>query len=217
MIIGKESMMRFLSHSRRIVRAHWSAYITINHAYYSLVQTGMGYSLIRPLTQQQLMATVGEALASTGLLTTVAGAYLGQHFPLAVILTLTINLGAGAFLVITLPSCVIPFFGLVVGGCRALLWGLLLAPQGPLAGPMVPHSLTLLLEGQGYVLAMLGTWISGLATLRPRTFGLESHWRGYILGVKETVRLYPLIALALSLAALYEAFEVIYIVSRGIG
>jgi len=38
-------------------------------------------------------------------------------------------------------------------------WGLILSPSHPeLAGPMIPHSLTLILEGQAYVVAMLAVW-----------------------------------------------------------
>jgi len=81
---------------------------------------------------------------------------------------------------------------------------------------MILHSITLLLEGQGYILAMLATWISGLATLRPRAFGVQGRFQGYILGLRVTARLYPLVAFTLALAALYEALEVIYVVSRGI-
>ena len=209
--------MRFLCNSLQIVHAHKRVYITLNLAYYGLVLSGMAYSLFHPGLQEQLIDAMGKAFTSTKLLATVAGAYLDQDFFLAVILTLAINLGAGAFLSITLPSCVIPFLGLFMGCYRALLWGLLLAPQGALAGPMIPHSFTLLLEGQGYILAMLAVWIAGLTTLRPRSFGEESMWQGYLLGLKTTTRLYPLIALTLALSALYEAFEVIYIVNRGIG
>ena len=41
-------MMRLLYNSLQIVRAHRRAYITLNLAYYSLVLSGMAYSLFHP-------------------------------------------------------------------------------------------------------------------------------------------------------------------------
>jgi hypothetical protein len=57
-----------------------------------------------------------------------------------------------------------------------------------LAGRIIPHAFIPLLEGQGC-----------------------------ILGLKEVARLHLHIAFTQTLAALYEVFEVIYIVSRGVG
>ena len=77
---------------------------------------------------------------------------------------------------------------------------------------MIPHSLTLLLEGQGYILALLAVYVSGNTFLRPRSVGLKTHGEGYVAGLQQTASLYILVTLLLAVAAVYEAMEVIYIV-----
>ena len=57
---------------------------------------------------------------------------------------------------ITLPSILLPGSGVFVAGLCALLWGMILAPATQLlAYGMMPHSGTMLLEGEGYILATL--------------------------------------------------------------
>jgi hypothetical protein len=78
---------------------------------------------------------------------------------------------------------------------------------------MIPHSLTLLLEGQGYILALLAVYVQGRAFLWPHSVGVEGHWKGYLEGLKRTGLLYTLVTITLLAAAIYEALEVILIVS----
>jgi hypothetical protein len=115
--------------------------------------------------------------------------------------------------VITLPSLVVPFSGLLMGAYRAILWGLLLSPAAPeLRLIMIPHSLTLILEGQAYIMAMLAAYVHGRAFLWPRTVGVITHRAGYKVGLSRTLRIYVLVVLLLALAAIYEALEVILLV-----
>ena len=44
-----------------------------------------------------------------------------------------------------------------------------------------PHSITLFLEGQGYILAILAAYMQGRAFLGPKTVGLERRRDGYLL------------------------------------
>jgi hypothetical protein len=112
----------------------------------------------------------------------------------------------------TLPSLFIPFSGFLMGILRAVLWGLLMAPTSPeLAKIMIPHSLTLLLEGQAYVLVLLAVYIQGKAFLWPRSEGAVSHLQGYKVGLVRTGKIYVLVTLVLLVAAIYEAVEVIYV------
>jgi hypothetical protein len=142
----------------------------------------------------------------------VGGAYSGGKVVVAILLTFVVNLLLGSAMMITGPSLVVPFSGLVIGVVRAILWGLLLSPTHPeLAGGMIPHSLTLLLEGQGYILAMLAVWLHGRAFLWPKSVGLESNLGGYVEGLKRTGQLYLLVTIVLAVAAVYEGLEVIYL------
>lgn len=144
----------------------------------------------------------------------VAGAAYGEgNVAAAILVTFLVNLLLGSVAVLTLPSLIVPFSGLLVGFYRALLWGLLLSPVEPeLTLPMIPHSITLLLEGQAYIIVLLAAYVQGKSLLFPRTAGVESHWRGYVEGFKRQGLLYVLVILVLAVAAVYEALTVIYLI-----
>ena len=96
---------------------------------------------------------------------------------------------------------------------RAVAWGLVLAPTSPeLALAMIPHSLTLILEGQGYILAIFVVFLQWKGIIWPSSIGEEKRSKAYLTGIKETMSMYILVALVLAVSAIYEAFEVIYIV-----
>jgi hypothetical protein len=142
----------------------------------------------------------------------VAAAYASGNVLAAAAVTFWFNLTAGALLYITLPSLLVPFAGVALGFVRALLWGLVLAPQGALALLMIPHSITLLLEGQAYIVAMLGAYVVGRGLLWPAGYGKQSRLAGYAAGVVRCARLYLLVVVILAVAALYEAAEVILMI-----
>ncbi len=204
--------MNLLSRAWAVVKENRRPYIALNVAYYGLVALGMVYAAYNPAVQRALLQAVGQSLVE-GPLATVGGAYGSGRVLAATALTFAVNLVAGSLAEITVPSLVVPFIGLLIGFFRALLWGLILAPVAPeLARPMIPHSLTLLLEGQGYILAMLAVCVQGKAFLWPRSVGEAGHWRGYLAGLRRTGLLYVLVVLTLAVAAIYEALEVIYLV-----
>lgn len=204
--------MSFIQRAWTIVREFRRAYIVLNLIYYSLVVCGMIYVAFDPSLQQSLINDVGSAFTE-GPLATVGGAYVGGQVLLAIVLTFAVNLVIGSFATITLPSLVIPFSGLLVAIYRALLWGLILSPTTPeLRTAMIPHSLTLILEGQAYIVTMLAAYAQGKAFLWPRTAGVETRRQGYVAGVKRSLRLYVLVVLLLAGAAVYEAVEVMLVV-----
>jgi len=204
--------MKAILSALRIIRQFRRAYIVLNLAYYGLVVFGMICVAFNPSLQQLLLDAVGSAF-NEGPLSTVAAAYSGGQVLLAIVFTFVVNLTIASFLWITLPSLVIPFSGLLTGACRAVLWGLLFSPSSPeMRIVMIPHSLTLILEGQAYILAMLAAYVQGRAFLWPATVDATTHTQGYWAGVKRSVRLYLLVAIVLAVAAVYEVLEVIFII-----
>jgi hypothetical protein len=201
-------------HLRRaltLVKENRRPYLVLNLTYYGSVVLAMCYVANHPELQQKLLAAVGDAFGK-GPLAVVGGAYSGGKVVAAILLTFVVNLLLGSVLVITAPSLVVPFSGLLVGMIRAILWGLILCPANPkLGGAMIPHSLTLLLEGQGYILAMLAVWIHGRAMFWPKSVAANSHLGGYLEGLKRTGQLYLLVTSMLAVAAVYEGLEVIYL------
>jgi hypothetical protein len=202
----------------QLLRDHSRAYLALNAMYYGLVGLAMVYvALINPSLQEQLLGDVEQALTE-GPLATVGGAYLSGNVFVAAVLTFLVNLFAGSLLYVTLPSLIVPFAGIPLGAYRAVLWGLLLAPTTrELALVMIPHSVTLLLEGQAYILAIFAAYVHGLAFVRPKSVGLSSRREGYVAGLRMAARVYVLVLIALAASALYEALEVVAMVRLGSG
>jgi hypothetical protein len=134
----------------------------------------------------------------------VAGDLLG-----AIALTFVVNLVLGSAVVLTLPSAVVPFAGIVLGVYRAASWGLLFAPTdaGALGPTLWLHIPTIVLEGEAYIVAMLGVWL----WWRPVFGSSQSRGSAWRRGALLQVRVYALVAVLLALAATYEAIEVIWI------
>jgi hypothetical protein len=195
-----------------LVQENRRAYIVINILYYGLVTICMIYVAFNQELQQSLMNQIGAAFM-TGPLAFVGQAYVNAQVFTAILATFFVNLLIGSFASITLPSLIIPFSGLLVGIYRAILWGLLLSPANPdLRLTMIPHSVTLIIEGQAYILTMLAAYVHGRAFLWPKIVGVESRAKGYLEGLKQTGKLYVLVILTLAIAAIYEVIEVVIMI-----
>ncbi len=195
-----------------LVQENRSAYVVLNIGYYALVIIFMIYVAFNQPLQQALMEEIG-ATFMTGPLSFVGQSYINAQVFTAILLTFVINLFVGSFGTITLPSLIIPFSGMLVGFYRAAMWGLILSPAHPgMRLAMIPHSLTLILEGQAYILTMLAAYIQGRAFLWPKTVGLERRGRGYLEGLKRTGKIYVLVVLTLLVAAIYEVIEVVIMI-----
>jgi hypothetical protein len=204
--------MKLLKDALQILRDHRRPYLAVNLIYYGLVVVGTIVVWLNPQLQTSLSTMVQEGF-ETGL-PGVVEAYRGGHFLSAVAQTFTINFFMGSLMVITLPACFFPPAGILVGFLRAFLWGLVLAPTTPQFGlVMIPHGITLLLEGQAYILAVFAACRLGQLLLWPESIGLTSRWRAYLAGLRETALINILVAIVLLVSALWEAFEVIYIVT----
>lgn len=192
-----------------LVKEHKRAYIVFNVLYYGLVLVFMGVAALNPELQNQLIQLVGESFSS-GPLAMVGEAYLNAEVFKAIALTFVVNLFVASLLSITVPSLIIPFIGLLLGVYRAILWGLIFYPGHPdMQMVMLPHSLTLILEGQAYILVMFAAWLQGTAFISPQSAGVEGHGRGYLEGLKRTGKIYILVVLTLLVAAIYEVIEVV--------
>jgi hypothetical protein len=189
-------------------------YLFINLVYYGLVVAGMLFASTNRQVQQMLLEAVGEGF-SQGMLADVVEAYTEGQLLQAIALTFVVNLFLGSLAVIALPSLVIPFSGMLVGAYRAIVWGLLFSPGAPGLPEMglLPSLFLvglLLLEGQGYILALLAAYVQGRSFLQPASVGVEGHARGYWEGVKRAALLYLLVVIVLAVAAAYEAVGVIF-------
>ena len=183
---------------------------TVHLLYFGIVITASVLIYEQPAVQAVLLGKVGEALsARSGPLAAAGKAYLTGNIAWAALVTFLINFFLGSLAYITIPSVILFGFGLVLSWLRALLWGLLLAPTiVTLAYSMLPHSGTMLLEGEGYILAAFFGCLIPIHTVSSRLGGNPlSRW-GRVLLLNFTASFW--IAIVLAVAAIYEATEVIW-------
>ena len=146
---------------------------------------------------------------SGGPLSSVGRAYLSGNIPRAAAVTFLINFLLGSIAVITLPSVVLPGVGTFMAALRALMWGLLLGPSSVLmAYVMLPHSWTMLLEGEGYILAALFGLLIPVHLFQSSLGGTALGRFGRVLLLN--IQANAWVALVLAVAACYEAIEVIW-------
>ena len=142
------------------LRDHRRAWLGMNLLYFGTIVLGMLAVLLYPALQQSLWQSVGQAVSPTSTLGPLTQAYTEGRLAMAIVLTFAVNLVLGSLAMLSLPSLVIPFAGILMGVVRALLWGVLFSPFGSEMQPgLLPHPLTVLLEGEAYVVAMLGVWL----------------------------------------------------------
>ena len=141
---------------------------------------------------------------------TAAWAYGTGNIFLAALITFAVNFLQGTVLVLTLPSLIPVGSAFVIGAFRNQVLGLALAPTEMLSGQaMAPHLLTVLIELQGYMLAAFAAVLLPLALLKPQRFGLASRLEAFKKFALWQLRVLPLIAAVLLIAAVYEALELI--------
>ena len=147
-------------------------------------------------------------------LAVAAKAYGSQNIAWAAIVTFAINFLLGSTAVITVPSLLVPGSGILMACLRATAWGLLLAPAFVvLSLGMLPHAGTMLLEGEGYILAtFFGLLVPAYLFDRRKGVDLPGRYgRALLLNLKALT----LVALVLLAAACYEATEVILMMRYG--
>ena len=195
----------------KIVNENHRPFLILNLVFFGLVLLGAVYSSFNPALVQWLKESTAQSLTNGGPLVMAADAYISGNFLMAVILTFVINLIVGAIVTITLPSMVVPFFGLLMGSFRAALWGVLVLSLLPFEAYSVPAWLIMLVEGEAYILAMLAAYIQGKAFFWPDSVGADTRRQGYVNGLEATWKLYFLVVLVLAVAAIWEAFSAIYL------
>jgi hypothetical protein len=184
---------------------------TVHLVYFGLYLLAAALVFRAPDLRNALQAIIQSDISGGGGLLQKAGsAYRSGNIAWAALVTFAINFFVGSVLVLTLPSCVIPGSGILVACVRAVSWGLILVPATlQQAFVMLPHSGTLLLEGEGYILAaFFGLMVPLSLRRRPAEPGVEArggYGRAVLLNLKGCV----LVAIVLAVAATYEATEVI--------
>jgi len=181
----------------------------VHLAYFGLVILGSVLIHELPDVQTVFLTSVQDALsAKSGVLAEAGKAYGSGSIPRAAVVTFVVNFFLGSLLCITLPSIIVPGSGILIAALRSIMWGLILAPTVVrLATAMLPHSITMLLEGEGYILATIFGLLIPIHIFQSSLGGnpLSRFGRVILLNVQACA----LVALVLAVAACYEATEVI--------
>ncbi|MFJ1767368.1 stage II sporulation protein M [Amycolatopsis sp. NPDC088138] len=196
----------------QIIRADLRAYLLVNVFVYGMVLLGMALGLLFP----DLHASRAASFAGGGQ-GALVNAVIGNGWVFGTVIFL-VNVFPTALLLITLPSLVVPFAGLVVFAIKTLDLGITLAPVDATSRlTLIPHSLTLLIEFQAYVLVMFGAYLLGRSWLRPATVDAPTRRQGYLRGLGLLGRLWlPALALFV-VGAVYEAVEIYFLVPLVLG
>ncbi|WP_258342242.1 stage II sporulation protein M [Saccharopolyspora gregorii] len=191
----------------RLVRENRRAYLLINVAAYGLFVIGFAIGLAFPELQAARSASLEED--GTGDLVR----WLVSTPPLFALTILGVNLFRLSLLTIVVPSLVVPFAGLAFFGYWAVETGITIVPVSPQGWvALIPHSLTVVIELQAYILFLLGAYLLGRHWLFPHAVGARNRRQGYVRGVQR-IGLLALPALVLLIVgAVWEAYSLRYFV-----
>ncbi|MEV0948995.1 stage II sporulation protein M [Promicromonospora sp. NPDC050249] len=199
--------MRLFRRALQTIQANRRAYLALNAILYGSVLVGFGAGLLFPglaAAQRESFEDGGQADLVRSLLDSP------WLFALAILANNALRAG---LLNIVLPSMLVPFAGVVWYVYSLFTVGLMLAPvdrDGWLV--LIPHSLTVVMEIQAYVLLALGAYLLGRAWIWPRTVDAENRRQAYARGLRQLgVLSLPALAL-LVVFALYESFSIVYLV-----
>jgi len=184
-------------------RTWWAIHMACFGLYFLGTLLAFGVPELQTLVTEQ----VRRGLNEDPLLRTVVGAYWGKHILYAAGLTLANNF-LKSFAFLTLGSFLLPGLGLLLVLLMGTAIGTALAPAtNGLALAMLPHSVVLLLEMEGYILAGFFALLVPLYLVR-KCEGpslLQRYGRAVLLNLKANV----LVFITLAVVACYEAIEVI--------
>ena len=191
----------------RIIGENARVYLAANAAAYGVVLSGFGLGLVFPQLSQAQYKRLEDDGTTELVQSLIAHPWL---FALTILGVNTLKLGV---LTIVVPSIIVPFAGIALFAYWALTTGMTLAPPNDIGWvALIPHSLTLLVELQAYLLLLLGVYLLGKYWVCPRTVGAENRRQGYLRGLQDLGWLaLPSLAL-LVVGAVYEAFSLRYFV-----
>jgi hypothetical protein len=189
-----------------LIRTNRRPYLLLNVLAYGLLALGLVLGAAFP----ELNAALTGDMDSSGTTDQVVS-LLATPWLFALTIT-AVNVSRIALASIVLPSLVVPFAGILVFSYFAVETGITLAPvDHATTMTLIPHSVTMVVEFQAYVLLLLGAYILGRSWIRPSSVGAATRGRGYLRGLQRLGWL-ALPALALFVVgAIYEALSLTYL------
>ncbi|MEW5809151.1 MAG: stage II sporulation protein M [Actinomycetota bacterium] len=192
----------------RVVGDNFRVYLTLNVCTYGVLLAGFGVGLLFPGLRDSQQAR----LEDDGTADLVQSIF--QNPWLFALVILAVNVGKLSVITIVVPSMIVPFGGMVTFAYWTAQTGVTLAPASDIGWvALIPHSITLIVELQAYILLVLGAYLLGWAWLRPESVGAQTHRAGYRGGLRKLGWLSIPATVLLVFGALYEAFSLRYLVN----
>ncbi|MBI5338924.1 MAG: stage II sporulation protein M [Mycolicibacterium rufum] len=191
----------------RIIAENAGAYLVANAVVYGLFLVGFAAGLAFP----QLTEARREVLDANGTTELVQSVFDNPWlFALVILGVNVIRMGA---LTIVAPSMIVPFAGLPLFGYWVVTTGVALVPPNDIGWvALIPHSVTLIIELQAYLVLLLGAYLLGRYWVRPDLAGVDTRRAAYRRGLQNLGWLALLAAVLLVVGAVYEAFSLRYAV-----
>ncbi|TRW89104.1 stage II sporulation protein M [Mycolicibacterium sp. 018/SC-01/001] len=191
----------------RVIGEHRRAYVALNACAYGLVLVGFGIGLLFPRLRDSQQVRLEEDGTADLALSVFRNPWI---FALVI---LAVNIVKLSLVTIVAPSMVVPFAGLALFAYWAAQTGVTLVPASDVGWvALIPHSVTLIVELQAYILLLLGAHVLGVAWLRPESVGVQTHRSGYLRGLRRLGWLAVPAAFLLVIGAVYEAFSIRYLI-----
>jgi len=191
----------------QIIRANLRVYLLLNALAYGTFVIGFVVGLLFP----DLVAGRAQALeddGTAGLVTSLLSS--PWLFALTILAVNALRLG---LVTIVLPSLAVPFLGLATFAVWSVTTGVTLVPSTPEGWvALIPHSLTLVIELQAYILLLLGVFLLGRFWMRPQAVDARNRRQGYVRGLQHLGWLSIPSLILLVIGAIYEAFSLLYFV-----
>lgn len=180
----------------------------LHGVFFGVFFMGTLMAFLLPEFQDWAWQYVGRRTRDDSLYGVAMGAYQTRNVLLAAALTLANNF-LKSFGVLTASSFVLPGLGLMLWQATMMLAGMACAPINPQwAMAMLPHSLVLLLEMEGYILATFFAVLIPVYVFR-KSEG-PTWWRRYGRAVLLNLKANVIVLAVLLIAAAYEAIEIIF-------
>lgn len=191
----------------RIIGENVRAYLGLNGIAYGLCLVGFVVGLLFPHLNEAQVTRLDDDGTTDLVRSLINQPWL---FALTILGVNTVKMGAAT---IVLPSLIVPFAGIPLFAYWAFTTGITLVPASDIGWvALIPHSLTLVIELQAYVLLMLGVYVLGRHWIWPRSVGAESRRGGYVEGLRQLGSLSLAAFVLLVVGAVYEAFSLRYFV-----
>jgi Stage II sporulation protein M len=190
-----------------IIRADARAYLLLNAGAYGLFLIGFGVGMAFPHLSQAQQTRLTDDGTVDLVQSLINNPWL---FALTILAVNTLKMGA---LTIVLPSLIVPFAGIALFGYWSYTTGVTLVPVSDIGWvALIPHSVTVIIEFQAYILFLMGAYLLGKCWMWPRTAGIDSRRQGYVRGLRQLGWLALPAAILLVVGAVYEAFSLRYLV-----